>query len=70
MTDANGGAVVGRAAPLRRLGEVVAASAEGSASAVLVSGEAGIGKTSLIRAALDDSAASVVGRRVGHVLAR
>ena len=53
MSEASGGGVVGRAAPLQRLGEVVTASANGHASVVLVSGEAGIGKTSLIRAALE-----------------
>src|SRR6056297_3694692 len=53
MSDGSRGGVVGRAGPLQRLGEVVTASLDGRASAVLVSGEAGIGKTSLIRAALD-----------------
>ncbi len=65
MSDATGGSVVGRAAPLQRLGEVVAASVNGRASAVLVSGEAGIGKTSLIRAALDGSTASSASAVVG-----
>jgi hypothetical protein len=53
MSDGSGGGVVGRAEPLQRLGEVVAASINGRSSAVLVSGEAGIGKTSLISAAID-----------------
>jgi len=57
MSDASGVTVVGRTEPLRRLGEVVAASAQGRAAAVLVSGEAGIGKTSLIRTALGESTA-------------
>ncbi|MFN3215837.1 MAG: ATP-binding protein [Acidimicrobiales bacterium] len=45
--------IVGRNEPLRRIGVAVAASAQGRRSAVLVSGTAGIGKTSLIRAAVD-----------------
>ena len=57
MSDGTGATVVGRAVPMQRLGEVVTVSVNGRASAVLVSGEAGIGKTSLIRAALDGSAA-------------
>lgn len=57
MSDGNAGDIVGRAEPLRRLGEAVASSINGRASAVLVSGEAGIGKTSLIRAALEGVAA-------------
>lgn len=57
MSDGTGATVVGRSEPLQRLGEAVTASANGRASAVLVSGEAGIGKTSMIRAALDGSTA-------------
>ena len=53
MSDGSGGGVAGRTGPLHRLSEVVTASINGRASAVLVSGEAGIGKTSVIRAALD-----------------
>ena len=56
MNDGNGDDVVGRAGPLRLLGEAMARSVNGRGSAVLVSGEAGIGKTSLIRAALDGAA--------------
>jgi hypothetical protein len=52
MSDGSGDSVVGRAGPLQRLSDAVTASRDGRASAVLVSGEAGIGKTSLIRAAL------------------
>ena len=48
--------IVGRGCALQRLGEVLAASASGRPSAVLVSGEAGIGKTSLIRAAIGEAA--------------
>ena len=57
MSDGSDGGVVGRAEPLNRLGEVVTSSANGRCSAVLVSGEAGIGKTSLIRAAIDAATA-------------
>ena len=53
MIDASGLGVVGRAEPLERLGVVVTESGAGRTSAVLVSGEAGIGKTSLISAALE-----------------
>ena len=52
MTNSSGIGVVGRTEPLERLGLAVSESADGRASAVLVSGEAGIGKTSLISAAL------------------
>ncbi len=57
MSDASDGGVVGRAGPLKRLDEVLTASVNGRSSAVLVSGEAGIGKTSLIRAAIDAATA-------------
>ncbi len=57
MSDRGEGSLVGRAAPVQRLVEVVSACVGGRASAVLVSGEAGIGKTSLIRTALDASPA-------------
>lgn len=57
MSNGSGDGVVGRAGPLQRLGEAVTASRGGRASAVLVSGEAGIGKTSLIRAALHGASA-------------
>ena len=52
MSDGSG-AVFGRTVPLQRLDAVMAASVKGRASSLLVSGEAGIGKTSLIRAAID-----------------
>ncbi len=45
--------IIGRSDPLRRVGDALAASALGRRSAVLVSGEAGIGKTTLIRAAIE-----------------
>ncbi|MEX2533446.1 MAG: AAA family ATPase [Nitriliruptoraceae bacterium] len=47
--------IIGRAGPLKRLGDAMAASAQGRRSATLVSGEAGIGKTSLVRAAIEAS---------------
>ena len=53
MSDGSGGGVAGRTDPLHRLSGVLSTSVSGRASAVLVSGEAGIGKTSVIRAALD-----------------
>ena len=56
MINQSTGGIFGRDQQLQRLGEVVEASAKGRASAVLVSGEAGIGKTSLISTALDSSA--------------
>ncbi len=57
MSDASGG-VFGRAAALQRLGAAMTESINGRASSVLVSGEAGIGKTSLIRAAIDGATAN------------
>jgi hypothetical protein len=51
MTQGTG--IVGRAESLRRLDEVMCGSAEGRRSAVFVSGEAGMGKTSLIREGID-----------------
>jgi hypothetical protein len=53
MTHREGQAIVGRSDPLRRVGDAMSASAQGRRSAVVVSGEAGMGKTSLIRAAID-----------------
>ena len=61
MNEGHGGEIVGRSRPLARLGEAVKRSADGRASAVLVSGEAGIGKTSLIRAALEGAATASTG---------
>ena len=49
--------VVGRAEPKRRLDQAASVSANGRRSTVLVSGEAGIGKTSLIKTALSSSTA-------------
>ncbi len=48
-----GQGIIGRGDPLRRFGDAASASAQGRRSAVLVSGEAGMGKTSLIRAAIE-----------------
>lgn len=56
MTDSDGTGLIGRAAPLGRLASAVQASVGGVRSAVLVSGTAGIGKTTLIRSAVDVSA--------------
>lgn len=50
-------AVIGRTEPKRRLDQAALTSAKGRRSAVLVSGEAGIGKTSLIKAAISSSTA-------------
>jgi len=55
MIEADGPAIVGRAVPLSRLGSAVESSAQGVRSVVFVSGTAGIGKTSLIRSAVDAS---------------
>ncbi len=55
MAQPSESAVVGRAEPLRRIGDALSAASQGRRSAVLVSGEAGMGKTSLIRAAIDAS---------------
>ena len=55
MTQAAETGIVGRAEPLRRVGEAISTSAQGNRSALLVSGEAGVGKTSLIRAAINAS---------------
>ncbi len=52
--------IVGRAEPLGRMAEVLAASARGRRSAVLVSGQAGIGKTSLISAAIHATSVDAV----------
>ena len=53
MTRPAGASIIGRAEPQARLEQLASASATGRRSAVLVSGEAGMGKTSLIRAAFD-----------------
>ncbi len=60
MAEAGRTAIVGRAGPLERLGQAMSASAQGRRSAVLVSGEAGIGKTSLLRAAIEVSAGDAI----------
>ena len=64
-TGQNGGAMlernelrlIGRERPLERLSQAATASTSGRRSAVLVSGQAGMGKTSLIQAMLDALAA-------------
>lgn len=53
MTRPGATSIVGRAEPRARLDRLAMASAMGSRSAVLVSGAAGMGKTSLIRQALE-----------------
>jgi len=58
MAQARQPRIVGRDRPLHRMGEVIARSSRGERAAVLVSGGAGIGKTSLIRAAIDESASA------------
>jgi hypothetical protein len=60
VADAGQTGIVGRVGPLRRLGEAMSASAQGRRAAILVSGEAGIGKTSLVRAAIDMSAGDAI----------
>lgn len=57
------GSLVGRDALLRRLKDVVTAALEGERVTVLVSGEAGIGKTSLVASVV--SAAAEQGARIG-----
>jgi DNA-binding CsgD family transcriptional regulator len=51
-----GGALVGRGDELRRLADLVRAAAARRGSAVLIEGEPGIGKSSLMRAALAEAA--------------
>lgn len=46
------GGIVGRAEPLQRLASAVASSASGRPAVVLVTGDAGIGKTTLVRTAV------------------
>ena len=50
------GALIGRGSELARLAELIRAAAAGRGSAVLVEGEPGIGKSSLVRAALAETA--------------
>ncbi len=63
MTRPAGTTIIGRVDALRRLEQLALASALGRRTTVLVSGEAGMGKTSLIRAALDaaDDDATLIG---------
>lgn len=60
MGEAGKAGIFGRSGPLRRLGAAMSASAQGRRCAALVSGEAGIGKTSLVRAAIDVAAVDAV----------
>ncbi len=53
MTHAGDFRLVGRAEPLQRLAEALSLSAGGHRHGILVSGEAGIGKTALVRAAIE-----------------
>ena len=57
MTEEDEPRLIGRAGPRERLNRAAVASTNGRRSAVFVSGEAGMGKTSLIRAVLDESSA-------------
>src|SRR5215510_15671824 len=51
-----GGALVGRGSELAHLAGLIRAAAAGRGSAVLIEGEPGIGKSSLVRAALAQAA--------------
>ena len=55
-----GGTLIGREADVAWLGAVVAAAAAGTPSAAIVRGEAGIGKSSLVAAALDSVDAAIL----------
>jgi len=55
MATTNGVFMVGRAEPRRRIEAAVSAAARGQRGTVLVSGEAGIGKTTLIRSLVTDA---------------
>lgn len=55
MSQTSGAGIVGRDEPLHRIDDLLAASAEGRRSALFVGGEAGMGKTSLLREAFDAS---------------
>ena len=50
------GALIGRGSELARLVRLIRAAAAGHGSAVLIEGEPGIGKSSLVRAALEEAA--------------
>jgi DNA-binding CsgD family transcriptional regulator/tetratricopeptide (TPR) repeat protein len=52
------GALIGRGSELARLADLIRAAATGRGSAVLIEGEPGIGKSSLMRAALAEAAGS------------
>src|SRR5215470_11217283 len=51
------GALIGRGSELARLADLIRAAATGRGSAVLIEGEPGIGKSSLVRAALAEAVA-------------
>ena len=70
MTHADEPGIVGRAARCDASAMRCRHRRERRRSAVLVSGEAGMGKTSLIRAAIDACAADGRPRRLGNLLAR
>jgi len=55
MATTDGVFMVGRAEPRRRIEAAIAASAQRRPSTVLISGEAGMGKTTLIRSLVDDA---------------
>ena len=55
MAKTDGVFMVGRADPRRRIEAALAASAQGRRNTVLVSGEAGMGKTTLIRTVVGDA---------------
>ncbi len=61
-------ALIGRAAEQSRLGELADLAAEEGAQVVILSGEAGIGKSSLIAGLLDQLAANGWGTHVGHCI--
>ena len=61
MARPGGTKLIGRVEPRRRLDATLAAAVAGRRAVALVSGEAGMGKTSLIRAALDTDASTLVG---------
>ena len=61
------GRLVGRLAERRRLADVLSASAQGLPAAVLVHGEAGVGKTQLVRELTEHYAALGHQVFVGHL---
>jgi len=56
QSESASAAIIGRSEPRRRIGAAIAASATGRRSALLVSGEAGMGKTTLVQAAIEEEA--------------